>query len=145
MGQSYEDPYYGSFLAGKTLRDSCYHCHFKGNKRVGDLTVGDFWGIEKKHSDFPIKNGTSLVMINTQKGTAIFNKIADKLTYVVSNYDEAILRNPSIVKPTRKPDKMIDYSAQDLFEEKLKPKLSLKDKIKNRLPWQVKWFMKRYF
>ena len=145
VGQSYEDPYYGSFLAGKTLRDSCYHCHFKGNKRVGDLTVGDFWGIEKKHSDFPIKNGTSLVMINSQKGTAIFNKIANKLTYVLSNYDEAILRNPSIAKPTRKPNKMIDYSAQDLFEEKLKPKLSLKDKIKNRLPWQVKWFLKRYF
>ena len=112
---------------------------------MGDLTVGDFWGKEKKHSDFPIKNGTSLVMINSQKGTAIFNKIANKLTYVLSNYDEAILRNPSIAKPTRKPDKMIDYSAQDLFEEKLKPKLSLKDKIKNSLPWQVKSILKRYF
>lgn len=41
-GYAYEDPYYGSFLKGTTLRESCYHCRYKGKQRVSDITLGDF-------------------------------------------------------------------------------------------------------
>ena len=145
IGQSYEDPYYGSFLAGITLRESCYKCHFKGEKRVGDLTIGDFWGIEKSHPSFSTKNGTCMVMVNTEIGHDCFERIKDQFIYVTSNYQEAALRNPSLDKPTPLSNIKIDYSVADLFDKELKPHLSLKNKVKNRLPWQVKWFLKRYF
>ena len=144
VGQAYEDPYYGSFLSGTTLRESCYNCHFKGEERVGDLTIGDFWGIEKSHPSFSSKNGTCLVMVNTLSGHHYFEYIKDRFVYVTSNYREASLRNPSLDKPTPLPTIKIDYSAVDLFDKELRQKLSLKNKIKNHLPWQVKWFLKKY-
>lgn len=144
IGQSYGDPYYGSFLAGITLRESCYNCHFKGKERVSDLTIGDFWGIEKSHPSFSTKNGTCMIMVNTETGLVCFERIKKQFIYVTSNYQEAALRNPSLDKPTPLTKRKIDYSAADLFDRELKPPLSLKNKFKNCLPWQVKWFLKRY-
>lgn len=143
IGQSYEDPYYGSFLVGVTLRESCYRCHFKGKERVGDLTIGDFWGIEKSHPSFSTKNGSCVVLINTDAGVNLFEKIKGELVYTISNYKEASLRNPSLDKSPTLSIRKINYASEELFDKELKPRLSLKNKIKNRLPWQVKWFLKR--
>ena len=44
---SNEDPFYAAFLKGKTLRDTCYHCKYKGAGHTGDILLCDFWGIEK--------------------------------------------------------------------------------------------------
>ena len=41
-----KSPYYDMFLNLKTLRDSCYRCPYAGRFRAGDLTIGDFWGVE---------------------------------------------------------------------------------------------------
>ena len=145
IGESYEDPYYGSFLQGRTLRPSCYQCRFKGQERIGDITIGDFWGIEKSHPDFSIKHGSCLVMVNTEKGIQYFSEIKEQLRFIEATYEEAINRNPSVYKSCDSPQRPVNYNAPNLFDKELKPKLSLKDKLKNRLPWQVKWFLKKYF
>ena len=144
IGQSLEDPFYGSFLKGKILRPSCYHCHFKGKSRVADITLGDFWGIEKYYRDFPIKNGTNVVMINSTKGLKLFGEVKKNVHSQSSTYEIACALNPSIKTSTPIPQETIDYKSPHLFDVELKPKLSFKDKVKNRIPWKLKWCIKKY-
>lgn len=60
------------------LRPSCSKCLFKGNERHSDITVGDFWGLDKKLDD---DKGASFIMINTKKGKELFNEISSKLIF----------------------------------------------------------------
>lgn len=62
------------FYGHESLRPSCYQCHFTNLNRPGDITLGDYWGIEKIDSGFNDGLGTSLVLINTEKGNFLFEK-----------------------------------------------------------------------
>ena len=61
------------------LRPCCYHCPFANLHRPSDLTIGDFWGIEKTIPDFEDDKGVSLALINTIKGHQMFQKIKREL------------------------------------------------------------------
>lgn len=36
--------YYNGFMEGYLYRTGCYTCPYATEKRVADLTLGDFWG-----------------------------------------------------------------------------------------------------
>ncbi len=71
--------YFRAFLNGISMREACYHCPYARKERPGDLTIGDFWGIEKFKPDWNDKKGTSLVMCNTPKGIAAIDEISKKI------------------------------------------------------------------
>ena len=59
------------------LRESCYTCRFCSINRVSDITIGDFWGIEKTNSEFASDGkGCSIVMCNTTKGKELLQMSA---------------------------------------------------------------------
>ena len=60
-------------MDGDCYRESCYQCVYANTNRVGDLTVGDFWGIAKSHPDFNSPKGVSSVFVNTEKGQKLFD------------------------------------------------------------------------
>ena len=63
-----------------SLRPSCYNCSFKGvNNRLSDITLADFWGIEGMCPEMDDDKGTSLVIVNTQKGREIFDSVSDSV------------------------------------------------------------------
>lgn len=47
--------YYLAFIKGDITREDCYSCPFTTVERVGDITLADFWGIDKFHHFFLIK------------------------------------------------------------------------------------------
>ena len=49
---SYESSYYELFLKGEIYRPNCYSCPYANEHRPGDLTIGDFWGIEDEHPNY---------------------------------------------------------------------------------------------
>ena len=77
------------------LRESCYNCPYATVERKGDLTIGDFWGVENvEHSMFvPLENGVSLILCNTEKGQEILNCIKNDLTIVRLKPEDAIQMN----------------------------------------------------
>ena len=96
------DELYNLFLKDYILRDSCYRCNYASTKRVSDITIGDFWGIEKTIKNFDDKKGVSLVLINTEKGKAIFDKVSDKFNLIESNIEDCMqnnLRKPCDIPP----------------------------------------------
>lgn len=50
------------------LRNSCFHCKFRVERRNSDLTIGDFWGIEKVIPEADVRKGGSVLIISSDKG-----------------------------------------------------------------------------
>jgi len=71
-----KDPYMRLFLKDICLRPSCHDCRFKELPRVSDLTIGDCWGIEDIMPDMDDDKGTSVVIVNSEKGQEIWGDIA---------------------------------------------------------------------
>lgn len=70
----------GYLSTGVYCRPSCYECKFKGFPRIADITIGDFWGAgntigEEMDGDI----GTSIVLLNNEKGKKYYQSIASKL------------------------------------------------------------------
>lgn len=96
----------GYLSTGCFCRPSCYECKFKDFPRISDVTFADFWGIEKFDKTMDDNVGTSLVMVNSEKGKTYYEAIQQKIKSVKMTLDQAISGNPSILKPLALP--MID-------------------------------------
>lgn len=60
-----------------SLRESCFNCEFRNVDRISDITVADFWKIEKYYPEIPFKQGVSSVQINTPRGERAFCDLKD--------------------------------------------------------------------
>lgn len=143
------DPYYYHFLKGNTYRESCYHCKYSCNDRIADITIGDFWGIEKEHKQFYSEKGVSLALLNTEKALA-YRQIIEELFYVQeSTFEKAARQNHNINAPTPKPeirnhiyDGLNELSVENYFR-KISPPFSLKTWIKSKVPHRIKAMIKK--
>lgn len=71
----HENPFMRGFLANVYLRPSCYYCKCKNGVSHSDLTIADFWGINQLMPDFDDDKGTGLVLVNTEKGKNVFERL----------------------------------------------------------------------
>ncbi len=90
-----ESAYMRAFLQDVTVRQSCAVCPAKGNSRRADLTLGDFWGVEKIEGAPDDNKGTSLVLVHTEKGQAALSALADETQGMQVNLADALRYNPS--------------------------------------------------
>lgn len=75
------------------VRPICYRCPFKTkdvSNRPGDISIGDYWGIENVAPEFDDNKGVSLVIINSFKGTNIFNRIKNELIWKQTNIENSL-------------------------------------------------------
>lgn len=95
-----DSPFIRAFLSNLTLRPACYHCKFRGS-HGSDLTLGDYWGIERVHPEMMDDKGTSLILTYTQKGKQLLFSLDIDLRE--SRYEDAVNGNPSIRYPSPEP------------------------------------------
>lgn len=96
-----KDFFMKGFLANLFLRKSCAECKYANIIREGDLTLGDFWGIEKYQKSLDDNKGVNLVLINNKKGRQLYNLIKNDLKIdkeVPLKY--AIKGNPNLIRPS---------------------------------------------
>ena len=67
------DAYMQAFIRGLFRRQACNNCRWAEFPRPGDITMGDFWNIEKYNLSFSDGKGTSLVTLNSEKGEKLFH------------------------------------------------------------------------
>lgn len=69
--------YYNFFLSNLSLRDSCFNCKYRSLHKPSDITIADFWGIEKLIGK---KNhtGVSMVLTHSDKGEALVQKSSSR-------------------------------------------------------------------
>ena len=83
-------PYYFAYEERLNCRDSCYHCVYATEERVGDITIGDFHSIIKYEPEIDRFAGVSMFVVNTTKGQLFFDQLSDRLN--VKLYDWEIIR-----------------------------------------------------
>ena len=79
---STDNLYTAAFGIGVMARESCYCCPYASPSGAGDVTIGDFWGIEKTvpHLSSEISKGISLIIPHNEKAA---NMITDLEEFMV--------------------------------------------------------------
>ncbi len=131
------DKYGKSFLHGDCYRECCYMCKYSCTNRVSDITIGDFWGVQKCHPEFFSSKGVSSVIVNTEKGQNLIRNIADKVELISCTIDEVKIKQGNLISPTRRPEERESFYknfGDDNFFDKLKVGICFKERIKSIIP-----------
>ncbi|MBQ6079545.1 MAG: Coenzyme F420 hydrogenase/dehydrogenase, beta subunit C-terminal domain [Muribaculaceae bacterium] len=86
------DIFYTAYLKGLISRENCYQCPYASTQRYGDLTVGDFWGLERT-AEMPNHRFISVVLCNTAKGERFLKDCGNSIRYVERPLEMALKKN----------------------------------------------------
>ncbi len=90
----YHDVYIRGYIEENLfIRPSCAECRFKGFHRFSDLMLADFWGIRINDDSQDSDGGTSMVMVNTEKGKALWDTISPHVYKEEKSLEEAVSGN----------------------------------------------------
>lgn len=96
-----KDLYYMAFNDNLCFRNSCFICRYSVLERIGDLTIGDFWGLGKKVPFSHDSHGNvSVVLVNTPKGKYLMDVCANKYEAIERTLQEAIAGNHNLSRPS---------------------------------------------
>ena len=90
------------FYGHTVLRPSCYECPYKSVIHPGDITIADYWGIEKAAPEFDDNKGVSLVLVNNEAGEKNFEKVKKRLIWKQTKLEDSM--QPPLKAPFPKPD-----------------------------------------
>lgn len=90
-----ENAFMKAFLRNWSLRPSCYACKAKNGKSHADLTIGDFWGIERTDIIPDDDKGVSAIVCRSDKGMAVLLQCAG-VEFVECSYADILKSNPSM-------------------------------------------------
>ena len=102
--------YYHLFLDSEIYRECCYSCPYAGTNRVGDITIGDFWGIQDSYPEYlvqyggklSVEKGISCLLVNTAHGEQLTIDSGKNLFTVPVTIDSVIKHNKQLTSPSSK-------------------------------------------
>jgi coenzyme F420-reducing hydrogenase beta subunit len=92
-----------AFRRNLILRPSCYRCKFSKIPRASDLTLADFWGVQEHCPELDDNKGTSLVLVNSEKGVKWFDLCSDKMIFKKVKPEKALSRNRNATSSVKLP------------------------------------------
>ena len=98
-----ENPYFRGFLTNVYLRNSCYNCCFRQDRRASDITLADYWGVNELCVDMHDDKGTSIVFAHTAKGENILHYISNNIHVVRQDGDLIVSYNKAMIEDYEKP------------------------------------------
>lgn len=99
-----EDSLMNLYINNFILRESCYHCPAKGlENNIADIILGDYWGIYHVHREMFDNLGVSAVIIKTQKGKNLYDKVKNQFIEKETNIQNIVKYNPSLIESAKRP------------------------------------------
>lgn len=99
-------PYFYYFAQGWIYRENCYTCPYACMHRPADITLGDYWGIEKQHPEYLGKDnwderkGISVVIVNSEKGRRYLEHTDEWIEKKPSSFEKAAAGNGQLRHPS---------------------------------------------
>ena len=147
------DSYFSLFVFNYILRPSCYSCLYTSVNRVGDITLGDFWGyLPNNFKMRGFNGGCSCAMINNEKGQKLFNLVVNKIISEKKSINNALRANQSLSKPFSPPpdkedlwkDFLSGVSINALYFKYITKPYKIPKLYKLRMLYRTyKWMLKR--
>lgn len=139
-----ENDFFYSFYSMNALqRESCFNCIYAINKRTGDFTVGDYWGMEKYYPEFYDKLGVSLLLVNSERAKNIMAQLlprnSDTIIKEIEKREYEIFQ-PNLKHPTpygKKSERFKNYYYKHGYDKALKKYFYIN--------WRRKLYNKGYF
>lgn len=102
--------YYTLFLHSDVYRENCYSCKYAGPFRPGDITIGDYWGVQYEHPDYLVQNGgefdekkgISCILVNTEQGDRLLKDLGIGIQYKMSSFEKAARENGQLVSASHR-------------------------------------------
>lgn len=96
------------------VRESCYHCKYHSLERPGNITIGDYWGVEKALPGFKDQWGVSCILVNDGQGLALLDQAKEHLElHKTSVSDVANAAQPMLFKQPEDDRQNIFWKAYD--------------------------------
>lgn len=145
------------FLDGDVYRENCYACPYARKERVSDMTIGDFWGIEREHpellkqSEFDEKKGISCILVNTQKAAELCEKLSDRMYLYESSFMKIAKKNGQLDHPSAKSErrktvmeiyKKFGYDGVEKWFRKKYKKQIIMHRVYNAIPRKLRVALK---
>jgi coenzyme F420-reducing hydrogenase beta subunit len=114
---------YNSFMraylrTGFTVRPSCFSCRFTRYPRPADISLGDFWGIERVMPDISDRGkGYSAVLINSEKGGILLDSIKEKLFLQQVSLSEVEKGNSGLTAPYKPAGGYVPAAREKLYRD----------------------------
>jgi coenzyme F420-reducing hydrogenase beta subunit len=125
---------------GKSIfnRTSCYDCKFRIDRTKADITLADFWGIDRQSDkDYMDNKGISLIITHTEAGENAMSQISGDISMKQRMLDEAVKYNPRLVSSVPEPagrriffEELGSGHSFDMLRRKYMDNFSLKYKAK---------------
>lgn len=152
-GQIFSKPFYSTeygYAFSVMSGPSCYNCQFRGDSRVGDIMIGDFWGATEKDT-FWNSAGVSAILVHSDKGLD-FLKNTGGIKIFETSFERIVTGNRNIIS-TRKPSSNKEkfeklFAEKDLFYAAKRSKGfkgRMKDIIVSLVPNQMKPLAKKIY
>lgn len=131
-------------MAGYIISKGCFSCPFSNMDRQGDITLGDFWGIEKMNSSIPWKYGVSLMLVHTEKGMELLKSLSEAAEKTQGMYleevknDEYMKYQHNLRRQTEKPERYEEFWTD--YEQ-----AGFEAVIKKYINYSMKYKLKFYF
>lgn len=89
------------FFGLYSIRECCSQCPFTNTRRIGDISLGDYWGWEscpELKDKFSDNKGISLLMINSDKGDFLLEDSETEAVIIHTTTDSYL--QPRLKRPT---------------------------------------------
>lgn len=145
------------FTHALILRDSCYACPYACPSRVGDISVGDFWGVETAGLGYGLRElraGISCVLVSTERGGGALGAAGDSLDLRACDFSDVAGSNGCLVRPSSCDAQARSYvmgeydshgavGAEKACRTLRGPKVRIREAVASRLPLWVRVAGKR--
>lgn len=91
------------FFSNYCIRNCCYCCSYACVQKPADISVGDFWGIEKQNTGADWSKGCSMVIPQTEKGFDFFRTLEADIDKMPNGFKAAQMQN-RLFSSVNKPD-----------------------------------------
>jgi len=129
--EMFANDYAALFYTHLAHRESCFECQFASLNRFADITIGGYL----EPSDFDAKYDSSMLIINTDKGKRLFEKITSVIDYQESKL-KSYHNQPCLYNHIDRPDGTENFWSDiknDDFEDVIKKYATKEIKTKFRL------------
>lgn len=149
------DEFFKLFFSDKFLNKSCYECKLRSTLSYTDIRLGDYWGTEYELDT----EGVSAVVLVTEKGREIFEKLKNEIEIKENNLND-VIKAQSYGKNYKLDEKirgnilkiLNENENFEIFLKEYERTLSKKEKIKYilksifyLLPQEIRFKVKKYY
>ena len=133
-----EDYYMRGYLRHNLyIRPSCHQCGYKTLPRISDLSLGDFWGIGNYDKTLDNEQGTSVVLVNSEKGRTLLSWAQAALVLHQRSLEEVLAGNSCLLNVAQ-PGKYREFFFENMDRYPFGKLIGIIDKKTEQIPLKLR-------